>query len=123
MVQGIWFVIYYFVNFMGTIVKAGVTVYAQLFVTVVAHVPAAAWSVEVSPAKFLVSLDFKWQFYSSLRLPVSFSDLKMGQAEYLVPAEFKTSAKLFVSLDSGFQGWSLLLSTTNTSLTIFCDNA
>jgi hypothetical protein len=35
---------------MGTVVKAGVTVLAKFFVTVIAHVPAASRSIEVSPA-------------------------------------------------------------------------
>jgi hypothetical protein len=50
MVEGVGFVIYYFINFMRTVVKAGVAVHAQLFVPVVAHIPAATRSVKVSPA-------------------------------------------------------------------------
>jgi hypothetical protein len=62
MVQGVRFVIYYLVNFMGTVVKAGVTILAELFAAVVAEVPAAARPFEVSPAKLRVSFNFKWQF-------------------------------------------------------------
>jgi len=59
MVQGVWFIIHYLVHSVGTVVVTGVTVLTQVFVPVVAEIPAATWTSEVSQAKFLVSFNFK----------------------------------------------------------------
>jgi hypothetical protein len=61
MVDGVGFVIDYLVNIVGAVVVTGVAVSTQVFIPVIAHVPAATRPVEVPPAKFVVSFHFKWQ--------------------------------------------------------------
>jgi len=61
MVYGVGFIIDYLVNFVGTVIVTGVTVTTQVLIPIIAHVPATTRPVEVSPAKFVVSFNFKWQ--------------------------------------------------------------
>jgi hypothetical protein len=52
----------------GAVIHTRITVFAQLLVLVVTHVPATTRSVKVSPAENLVSFNFKWQLNSSIFL-------------------------------------------------------
>jgi hypothetical protein len=61
-VKWVRFVVDYFVDIVRAVVDAGVTVFAQFFVSVIAHVPTASWSIEVSSAEILILFNFKWQF-------------------------------------------------------------
>jgi hypothetical protein len=61
MVYGVGLVIDDLVNIMRAVVVAGVTVTTQVLIPVIAHVPAATRPVEIPPAQFVVSLNFKWQ--------------------------------------------------------------
>jgi hypothetical protein len=61
MVYGVGFVLNYLINIMGAVIVTGVTVTTQVLIPVIAHVPAATGPVEVPPAKFVVSFNFKWQ--------------------------------------------------------------
>jgi hypothetical protein len=61
MVYGVGLVIDDLVNIVGAVIVTGVAVTTQVLISVIAHVPAATRPVEVPPAKFVVSLNFKWQ--------------------------------------------------------------
>jgi hypothetical protein len=58
-VQRIWFVVYYFVYIMRTVVVAGIAVLAQFLVPIIAQIPATAGTVKVSVAEILIFFNFE----------------------------------------------------------------